>query len=206
MTRQARKSSRYFVFNKPYGALCQFTDAGGRLTLADFGPFPGDVYPVGRLDFDSEGLVLLTNDGELAHKLLDPVYSHPRTYAVQVERVPDEAALKKFGRGVLLQGTLTLPAKVKLLAHAPELPPRPVPIRLRKNVATAWLEMTLREGKNRQVRRMTAAVGHPTLRLVRTRIANLTGEGLAPGESRELTAKEVQQLRREVLQRRRYRS
>src|SRR5713101_7418090 len=169
---------RYFLFNKPYGVLCQFTDKDGRATLADFGKFPKDVYPAGRLDFDSEGLVLLTNDGILKHTLLDPKFQHPRTYLVQVERVPSEEALEELRRGVVIERKRTLPAEVTILDNEPQISPRLVPIRNRKNVPTAWLQITLGEGRNRQVRKMTAAVGHPALRLVRIAICNLTLEGL----------------------------
>ncbi len=186
---------RYFILYKPYGVICQFSGEKGRPTLAAFGPFPKDVYPAGRLDTDSEGLVLLTNDGPLIHRLLDPRFRHPRTYLVQVERIPDKASLEKLRSGVAIEGKKTLPAEVKLLDTEPGLPPRPVPIRFRKNVPTCWLELTIREGRNRQVRKMTAAIGHPTLRLVRVAIGSLQLEGLQPGEHRELTAEEVGRLR-----------
>jgi 23S rRNA pseudouridine2457 synthase len=155
------------------------------------------VYPIGRLDRDSEGLLLLGDDGALAHALTDPRGAHPRTYQVQVERVPAPAALEKLARGVVLQGRRTQPAKVRLLAGDPALPPRAVPIRYRKSVATAWLELVLGEGRNRQVRRMTAAVGHPTLRLVRTAVGplELGALGLAPGACRALTREEERALR-----------
>ncbi len=146
---------------------------------------------MGRLDQDSEGLLLLTNDGQLKHRLSDPKFAHPRTYWVQVERIPDEKALNQLRQGVKIKNYRTRPTKVKLLATEPELPPREPPIRFRKNVPTAWLEMTLTEGRNRQVRRMTAAVGFPTLRLVRVAMGDLRLEGLSPGEWRELTAEEI---------------
>lgn len=163
--------------------------------MAQFGPFPGDVYPAGRIDADSEGLVLLTNDGALKHILLEPCYGHPRTYLVQVENIPNEQTLRLLRTGVIIERKKTLTAEVILLKNNPELAPRPVPIRFRKNIPTAWLEITLHEGRNRQVRKMTAAVGHPTLRLVRTAIANLTINGLHPGEHRELTISEIVKLR-----------
>jgi 23S rRNA pseudouridine2457 synthase len=188
------KSTRSFLFFKPYGVLCQFTDAGERPTLADFGPFPRDVYAAGRLDADSEGLVLLTNDNALKTRLTDPRFGHPRTYYVQVERAPDAAALRKLREGVMIEGTKTRPAVVHLLSAEPDLPPRAVPIRFRKNIPTAWLEITLREGRNRQIRRMTAAVGNPTLRLVRVRIGRLSVEGLPPGASRQLRPDELRIL------------
>ena len=174
--------------------LCQFTDAAGRATLKDHVPVPG-VYPVGRLDRDSEGLLLLTDDGPLAHRLTDPRFEHPRTYLVQVERIPEFAALESLRRGVVLADGPTRPAEVELLDSAPALPDRPVPIRFRKNVPTAWLRMTLREGRNRQVRRMTASVGFPTLRLVRIAIGPIELGDLAPGSWRELTDQECRALR-----------
>jgi 23S rRNA pseudouridine2457 synthase len=185
--------SRLIALFKPYDVLTQFTDAEGRATLKAFVPIPG-IYPVGRLDRDSEGLLLLTDDGPLAHRLTDPRYEHPRTYLVQVERIPDDEALEKLRRGITLRDGPTRPAEVELLTDPPELPERPVPIRFRKNVFTAWLRLTLREGRNRQVRRMTAAVGHPTLRLVRVAIGPISLGGLAPGEWRELSGLECQAL------------
>jgi len=180
---------RYLALHKPYDVLTQFTDAAGRATLKDFVAVPG-VYPVGRLDRDSEGLLLLTDDGRLAHRLTDPRYEHPRTYLVQVERVPDATALEALRRGVALNDGPTRPAEVVLLQECPPLPDRPVPIRFRKNVPTAWLRLILREGRNRQVRRMTAAIGHPTLRLVRIAIGPIGLGDLAPGRWRELTPDE----------------
>ena len=186
-------SLRYLIFNKPYGVLSQFS--GDAVTLKNYISVRG-VYPVGRLDRDSEGLLLLTNDGPFQHRLSNPRFEHPRTYWVQVERMPDERALEHLRRGVVIQGFHTRPAQVRLLPQEPALPPRNPPIRFRKNVSTAWIELILIEGKNRQVRRMTAAVGHPTLRLVRVAIGNLQLGDLAPGHSRELTATEIQQLRK----------
>ena len=186
--------NQYFLLFKPYDVLCQFTPVEGRRTLADCGKFPSDVYPAGRLDSDSEGLLLLTNDGHLIHCLLEPKFRHPRTYLAQVERIPDEEALRRLREGVEMEGTLTLPAEVKLLTGEPDLPPRPVPIRFRKNVPTAWLEITLTEGRNRQVRKMTAAVGFPTLRLVRIAIGPVTLYGMEPGEARTLTTPELELL------------
>ena len=190
---------RYLLFYKPYDVLTQFTDNSSetpRQTLKDYIPVP-EIYPVGRLDRDSEGLLLLTNHGQLQHRLSDPQFQHPRTYWVQVERIPDAAALVQLRQGVVIQGYRTRPTQVKILAAEPTLPPREPPIRFRKNVPTAWLEMTLTEGKNRQVRRMTAAVGFPTLRLVRVAIAHLHLIGLEPGQWRDLTPAEqlyLQQL------------
>lgn len=174
---------------KPYDVLCQFTDDLGRATLADYISIP-EVYAAGRLDRDSEGLLLLTDDGPLSHRLTDPRFEHPKTYLVQVERVPDEPALETLRSGVTLADGLTKPAEVALLPDPPEIPGRPVPIRFRKSVPTAWLRLTLREGRNRQVRRMTAAVGFPTLRLVRWAIGGVTLEGLEPGGWAELSADE----------------
>lgn len=199
---------RYLVFYKPYDVLTQFSRPDTPLdeavsascrTLKDFIPVP-DVYPVGRLDRDSEGLLLLTNDGKLQNQLLDPKYAHPRTYWVQVERIPDEVALNPLRQGVVIRGYRTRPAQVRLLEKEPELPPRDPPIRFRKNVPTAWLEMTLTEGRNRQVRRMTAAVGFPTLRLVRVAIAHLRLTDLQPGEWRDLSPADVKLLQIDMVQ------
>ncbi len=187
--------SRTLKLFKPYDVLCQFTDPEGRATLADFVPIPG-VYAAGRLDRDSEGLLLLTDDGPLAHRLTDPRFEHPKTYLVQVERVPDEGALDALRHGVTLGDGPSRPAGAELLAEPPDLPDRPVPIRFRKNVPTAWLRLTIREGRNRQVRRMTAAVGHPTLRLVRWAVGDVTLDGLNPGEWADLSAAERDALRR----------
>ena len=172
------------LLNKPYGVVCQFSDDGsGRPTLAAFVDVPG-VYPAGRLDHDSEGLVLLTDDGRLQQRLSDPRFGKEKVYLAEVERLPDAAALRTLARGVALPDGLTRPAGVRLLDAPPDLWPREPPVRFRKNVPTAWLELTLREGRNRQVRRMTAAVGHPTLRLVRTRAAGYGLGDLAPGQWR----------------------
>lgn len=188
-----KKILKYFVFYKPYGVICQFSGSG-KPTLADFGPFPSDVYPTGRLDTDSEGLVFLTNDGMLKHHFLDPQYGHQRTYLVQVERVPSEEDLQRIRSGLIIERKKTLPAEARLLKTEPAVPQRSVPIRFRKNVPTAWLELTIREGRNRQVRKMTAAVGFPTLRLIRIAIESLTLNGLSPGGHRELSADEVRTL------------
>ena len=174
---------RLILFNKPYGVLTQFRASAHGPTLADCIRVPG-VHPAGRLDKDSEGLLLLTDDGRLQHRLSDPRHKLPKTYWVQVEGVPTEQALERLRRGVVLEGRRTRPAKVRGIP-APELWPREPPIRFRQHIPTSWLEVVLTEGRNRQVRRMTAAVGYPTLRLVRVGIGPYTLEGLAPGEWRE---------------------
>ena len=178
------------LLNKPYGVLCQFTDRSvpPKPTLADFVRVP-DVYPAGRLDFDSEGLVVLTDDGALAHRLTDPAHKLAKTYLVQVEGTPDEVALERLRRGVVLNDGPTLPAEAEALTSAPEtLWPRDPPIRFRKNVPDAWLRLAIREGRNRQVRRMTAAAGLPTLRLIRVRVGPYELGDLAPGQSRVIAA------------------
>ncbi len=184
-------------FWKPYGVLTQFTDPGGRPTLAAYIPLK-DIYAAGRLDMDSEGLLLLTADGALSHRLTDPRYAHPRTYLVQVERIPDEATLQRLREGIRLSDGFTRPAQVERLLTPPDLPERPVPVRYRKTVPDCWLKLTITEGRNRQVRRMTAAVGHPTLRLVRWAIGPITLDGLRPGEWQALNDAEVERLRRSV--------
>ncbi|MBI3723525.1 pseudouridine synthase [bacterium] len=186
-------ASLAIVLNKPYGVVSQFTEKAGHGSLAKLISLPG-VYPVGRLDHDSEGLLLLTNDGALAHRLTDPRFGHERSYWAQVERVPDASALERLRTGVVIEGRRTLPARARLLESEPDLPPRPVPIRFRKSVPTAWLELSLREGRNRQVRKMTAAVGHPTLRLVRVAFGPIRLGALAPGAWRELTIVESRAL------------
>jgi 23S rRNA pseudouridine2457 synthase len=191
-------SFRYILLYKPYGVLSQFTARGTWKSLQEFGPFPSSVYPVGRLDADSEGLLLLTDDNAVKHRLADPSFGHPRTYLAQVENIPDENDLQELRNGVFLEGKRTKPAEAFLLINDPDLPPRSVPIRYRKSVPTSWISLTLREGRNRQVRKMTAAVGHPTLRLVRTMLIFLTFDGLTPGQHRYLTTDEVIRLK-EVL-------
>lgn len=180
---------RTILFNKPYGVLPQFTDRGSvspRPTLSDFIAVPG-VYPAGRLDRDSEGLLLLTDDGRLQARIADPRFKLPKSYLVQVEGEPADASLEALRGGVTLNDGLTLPAEVARI-DPPDLWPRDPPVRFRKSVPDCWLRLTLREGRNRQVRRMTAAVGHPTLRLVRWSIGDWTLDGLSPGEWREAAA------------------
>lgn len=181
------------LFNKPYGVLPCFTDPEGRPTLADYIALPG-VYAAGRLDRDSEGLMILTSDGALAHRITDPEHKLAKVYLAQVERVPGEEALQQLRKGVSLGGRQTRPAQARVLAEEPQLPERPVPIRFRKHVPTAWIELVLHEGINRQVRRMTAAVGHPTLRLVRVAIGSLALSDLPVGCWRALTSAEARQL------------
>ena len=180
--------SRLILFNKPFGVLCQFTDSGNagtlRQTLSDFIDVPG-VYPAGRLDLDSEGLLLLTDDGRLQARIADPRFKTAKTYLVQVEGDPGEESLALLRQGVRLKDGPTLPAEAERIAD-PELWLRDPPVRFRKSVPDCWLSLTIREGRNRQVRRMTAAVGHPTLRLVRWRIGDWTLDGIAPGQWREI--------------------
>ena len=171
---------RLIRFYKPYGVLSQFTPEGRWQGLKDYIDLPG-VYVAGRLDADSEGLLLLTDNGPLQARIADPRFKMEKTYWVQVEGVPDEAALAALRRGVVLNDGPTLPARARLMEPAPAVGPRNPPIRERKHIPTAWIELVIREGRNRQVRRMTAAVGHPTLRLVRAAIGPHTLQGLAPG-------------------------
>ena len=180
--------ARLILFNKPYGVLSQFTDDGaetpGRATLASFVAVPG-VYPAGRLDRDSEGLLLLTDDGRLQARIAEPRFKLPKTYWVQVEGEASDAQLRALRAGVMLKDGMTLPAEAEAIA-APDLWPRDPPVRFRKTVPDCWIRLTIGEGRNRQVRRMTAAVGLPTLRLVRVRVGEWSLDGLAPGEWREV--------------------
>jgi 23S rRNA pseudouridine2457 synthase len=179
--------ARLILFNKPFGVLSQFTDersGSSRRTLSEFIDLPG-VYPAGRLDYDSEGLLALTDDGRLQAQIADPRFKLHKTYLVQVEGEPDDAALDRLRQGVTLKDGLTRPAQVERIA-APALWPRDPPIRYRKSVPDSWLKLTIGEGRNRQVRRMTAAAGYPTLRLVRWSIGDWTLDGLAPGEWRSV--------------------
>ena len=182
------------AFHKPYGVLSQFTpDDSPNRPLAGF-QLPKAVYPIGRLDADSEGLLLLTDEASLNERLLHPKNAHRRTYWVQVERIPSEDALAQLARGVIIQGRKTLPCEARRLEPAPVLPPRDPPIRFRKSVPDCWLALTLIEGRNRQVRRMTAAIGHATLRLVRWQIGDFVLGDLSPGVWKELNASERRQV------------
>jgi 23S rRNA pseudouridine2457 synthase len=182
------------ALHKPFGVLSQFTpDGSPNRTLANFG-LPPRVYPIGRLDADSEGLLLLSDEPEWNARLLQPRRGHPREYWAQVERVPSDAALRELARGVIIHGRRTRPCRVWRLEPPPALPPRDPPIRYRKNVPDCWLALELTEGKNRQVRRMTAAIGHPTLRLIRVRIGGFWMGDLPPGQWRILTPAERQQV------------
>lgn len=172
------------LFNKPYGVLCQFSGEG-RPTLADYIDVK-DVYPAGRLDTDSEGLLVLTDDGRLQNRISHPHHKLPKTYRAQVEGIPDSSALERLCQGVMLNDGPTLPAKARAIPEPEGLWPREPPIRFRKRVPDAWIELTLLEGRNRQVRRMTAAVGHPTLRLIRWSVGEWSVEGLSPGEHRRV--------------------
>lgn len=178
---------RYFVFYKPFQVLSQFSAEGEKKTLSDFFPLvPKNIYPVGRLDFDSEGLLILTDDKTLTHRLLDPSFAHQRTYWVQVDGLINSEAIQKLQNGVTInidgKEYKTKPAVARIFHEAPAVPDRNPPVRFRKNIPTSWLSLTLTEGKNRQVRRMTAATGFPTLRLIRYSIGKLTIDKLQPGE------------------------
>lgn len=187
----SKKKSRYFLIYKPFGMMSQFSKEGDKLTLADLNfTFPKDIYPVGRLDADSEGLLLLSNDKALNQQFLHPKNAHQRTYWAQVEGIPTDEALSQLKKGVTIRVNKkdhhTLPAKASLLPN-PDVPPRTPPIRFRKSVPDSWIALTLTEGKNRQVRKMTAAVGHPTLRLIRYQMGEVTIGNLEPGGVIELS-------------------
>jgi len=175
--------SRVLLFNKPYGVICQFTPEGGHRTLKEFIPVPA-VYPAGRLDTDSEGLLVLTDDGRLQTSIADPRHKLPKTYWVQVDGAVEEEAIERLRAGVELRDGPTLPAKARVIAE-PAIWPRDPPIRVRREIPTTWIELEINEGRNRQVRRMTAAVGYPTLRLVRWAIGDWTLDGLPPGQWRD---------------------
>lgn len=183
------------MINKPYGVLSQFTDLQGRKTLKSLFNFPKDVYPIGRLDMDSEGLLIITNDKSLIDYLLNPKNRHEKEYYVQVEGIPDIKSLETLRDGVVIEGKKTLPAKVKIITP-PDFEQRIPPIRERKTIPTSWLSLTITEGRNRQVRKMTAAIGFPTLRLVRVRIKNVKLDKMKIGEVRYLTQSEVKELKR----------
>lgn len=183
---------KYYKIYKPYGVLSQFTDKDNRLTLSSLYKFPADVYPVGRLDMDSEGLLIITNDKALTDKLLNPKRKTEKEYYVQLEGIPDEKSLLKLREGVIIEGKKTLPAVVKKI-NEPDFPARIPPIRERKNIPVSWISITITEGRNRQVRKMTAITGHPTLRLIRVRINNICLGDMKPGEIREIPFKDLSQ-------------
>jgi 23S rRNA pseudouridine2457 synthase len=189
LIRKSATAPAVIVFNKPYGVLCQFTSTGGRPCLRDYVAVP-DVYPAGRLDFDSEGLLVLTGDGQLQARIAEPRRKLAKTYWAQVEGVPSLEALQSLRAGLNLGDFVSRPCKARLMDEPEGLWPRNPPIRVRLRIPTAWIEMELAEGKNRQVRRMTAKVGHPTLRLIRAAIGPWTVEGLAPGEWRQAAVPE----------------
>ncbi len=189
---------RYFIIYKPFNTLSQFSSQEGKRTLKDYFEVPGDLYPVGRLDYDSEGLLILTNDKDLNHRVLHPQYAHEREYWVQVEGAIGQPAIDELQKGVVIsvdgKPYQTKPCKAALLAIPADLPERVPPIRFRAHIPTSWIRLTLTEGKNRQVRKMTAKAGFPTLRLIRSRIEKIGVEGMQPGEMREMKKQEIYPL------------
>ncbi len=184
------KQHKYIAFNKPYGVLSQFTSEGGHPALSGYN-LPKEVYAAGRLDRDSEGLLILSNDGRFIKQLLDPKFAHPRTYWVQVEGIPTAKDLKKLSAGVQIKGYQTKPCRAQLLSPQPIVEPRNPPIRERKEIPTCWIELTLTEGKNRQVRRMTASIGFPTLRLIRKQIGDLGLGSLEEGHFKDVRKEDI---------------
>jgi len=188
------KELKYFVLNKPYGYLSQFTDKLNRKTLSNLKNIPKNIYPIGRLDIDSEGLLLISNDKLLVDYLLNPQNLHEKEYLAQVEEIPTEEEMIKFRKGLVIENKKTLPAKIEIVTPF-NISERVPPIRKRMNIPVCWLKIVITEGRNRQVRKMTASIGHPTLRLIRTRIKNLILGDLKPGEIREVTELEIRDLR-----------
>jgi 23S rRNA pseudouridine2457 synthase len=184
---------RTLIFCKPYKVLSSFTDPAGRPTVGDYVPVAG-VYAAGRLDYESEGLLLLTSDGRLAHRITHPQYKLPKVYLVQVENIPDETTLAQLRQGIVVKGRPTRPAQAELLTADPQIFARAEPVRYRQHIPTAWLRITLREGRKRQVRHMTAAIGYPTLRLIRIAIGPIALGNLAPGQWRDLSQEELEAL------------
>ncbi len=189
----SREKYHYYKIYKPFGVLSLFIDYKGRPTLKKLFDFPPNVYPIGRLDMDSEGLLILTDDKSLTDILLNPAFRHRREYLVQVEGIPKKSDIENLESGIVVKGRKTLPAEVEIISD-PILPPRIPPIRFRKNIPDSWIKLILTEGRNRQVRKMTAAIGFPTLRLVRSRIENISLDDMQPGEVRELSSKEIKEL------------
>lgn len=189
------KKFNYFVLNKPYGYLSQFTDKLNRKTLSNLKNIPKNIYPIGRLDIDSEGLLLISNDKLLVDYLLNPQNSHEKEYLAQVEGIPTEEEMNKFRSGLIIENQKTLPAQIEVI-NSPNLPDRVPPIRRRMNIPVCWTKIVITEGRNRQVRKMTAAIGHPTLRLIRIRIKNITLGDLKAGEIRELNKIEIRKLKK----------
>jgi 23S rRNA pseudouridine2457 synthase len=181
---------KYIIFHKPFNVLSQFTSEDGARSLSEFN-LPPHIYAAGRLDKDSEGLLLLTDDGPLIEKLLNPKNHKVKTYWALVERLPTEESLQKMRQGLKIEDYMTLPCEVKILDPQPQVPPRDPPVRIRKSIQDYWLEIKIVEGKNRQVRKMTAAIGHPTLRLIRKKMLNLNLEGLEPGEWKEISRDKI---------------